>query len=245
MLLGGLCHVPSFCGVLLLVTYAPTDPPTVVDHLLRLILPAAWAALVPLTGVGSGACQEYLGRRAENKPAPLRACLGAALRRGVQHSAARAVMLLGVAVGLFFLLLPGCALWLYGATVHALLADDKVPPERRLSQLGREATFDASKAVCVGLSRLPLFLLAVVNLGLFAHVVLWAAGNLAGFDVSVLGLQLAATSNPTYLLTLFLFAWLLLAPFHEASNFLLYLDTRVRQEGFDLLYHVQRVFAMP
>ena len=243
LLLLGVFHVPAFCVVLLLVTYLPADPPSVGDGLIRLALAAACAALLPLTGIGSGACQEFLRRRAENEPAHLRTCLRAALRRGIEHSAARAVLFPGVLLGIGLFLVPGCAVWLYGATVHALLADEKVAADGRRSQLGREATFDAAKAGCVILIRLPLLLLAVVNLHVLANVVLWVAGSLGGLDTALVDSQLDATGNPAYLLSLFLLAWLLLAPFNEVGNFLLYLDTRVRQEGLDLLYHVQRVFA--
>jgi hypothetical protein len=245
LLLLALFHVPAFCALLLLMTYAPAQPPTWTDRALQFSLAGSCACLLPFTGVGSGACQEFLRRRAENKPVGLGECLGAALWRGFEHSAVRAVMFLGVFAGFLFLLVPGCALWMYGATLHTLLADDKVPPHQRWSQFGREAVFDAAKASGVVLSRLPLLLLAVVNLHIFAVILLWVASNLAGFDTALLSMQLEPSSNGAYLLSLFLLAWLLLAPFHEASNFLLYLDTRVRQEGLDLLYHVQRVFATP
>jgi hypothetical protein len=245
LLLASLFHVPAFCTVLLLTTYAAAPTPTGTDRLVQVCLAWACALLLPVTGIGSGASQEFLRRRAEGRRVRLRDCLGSALRRGLEHSAARALMFLGVAAGLLLLLVPGCALWAYGATIHALLADDKVAAQQRWSQIGREAAFDAVKAAGVVLSRLPLLVLAVVNLHLLAVIVLWAAGNLAGFDTSVLSFQLDPTRNGAYLLSLFLLAWLLLTPFHEASNFLLYLDTRVRQEGLDLLYQVQRVFAMP
>src|SRR5262249_30228920 len=39
-----------------------------------------------------------------------------------------------------------------------------------------------------------------------------------------------------------LFAWLLLAPFAEACNYLLHIDARARFEGLDLWYRVQRFF---
>src|SRR5437764_762280 len=42
--------------------------------------PACCAALLPLTGLGSGACQERLRHRAEEQPAPLWRCWLAALR---------------------------------------------------------------------------------------------------------------------------------------------------------------------
>jgi hypothetical protein len=245
LLLASLFHVPAFCAVLLLTTYAPAQTPSWMDGALQPCLAGSCALLLPLTGVGSGACQEFLRRRAENKSVRLRDCLRLALRRGFEHSAVRALLFLGVVAGLFLLLVPGCAFWMYGTTVHALLADDKVAPHQRWSQFGRETSFDAAKAAGVVLSRLPVLLLAVVNLHILVVILLWVAGNLAGFDTSVLGFQLEPFANGAYLLSLFLFAWVLLAPFHEASNFLLYLDTRVRQEGLDLLYQVQRVFATP
>jgi hypothetical protein len=248
LLLLTLFQVPAFCAILLLVTYTPADSPSMADHVWRLALAAACASLLPLTGIGSGACQEFLRGQAEGKPTKLRSCLRMALRNGVAHSTARAVMCLGGFVGLLLLLVPAGAIWIYGATVHALLADDKVPVRQRWSQLGREAMFDSAKAAGIVLSRVPLYLFAVVNLHIVVHLVLWVASNLAGFDISVLEVQLSVFSrsaNPVYLLTLCLLAWLLLSPFFEASNFLLYLDTRVRREGLDILYQVQRLFALP
>src|SRR5262249_52787154 len=38
--------------------------------------------------------------------------------------------------------------------------------------------------------------------------------------------------------------WLLLTPYFEASNFLLHLDTRTRQEGLDLFFRVRRLFPL-
>jgi hypothetical protein len=69
------------------------------------------------------------------------------------------------------------------------------------------------------------------------------AGNLAGLDVAYLKVQLSA-GDPVYATALVLLAWLLLTPFFEASNFLLHLDTRTRQEGLDLRFRVERVFAV-
>ena len=42
-----------------------------------------------------------------------------------------------------------------------------------------------------------------------------------------------------------LLAWLLLTPFFEESNYLLYVDARARYEGLDLWYRVRRHFPLP
>jgi hypothetical protein len=166
------------------------------------------------------------------------------MRRGVVHSAARAAMFLGVFFGSFLLLMPGMMAWMSGATLHTLLSDEKGSLEEKMKQLGREARFDPLKTCFVVLSRLPLLLLAVINIHVCLLGLVWVAGNLAGFDTAVLSVQLDdVPGNRAYILSLFLFAWWLLSPYYEASNFLLYLDTRMRQEGLDLLYHVQRLFA--
>jgi hypothetical protein len=49
-------------------------------------------------------------------------------------------------------------------------------------------------------------------------------------------------SNPVYRAAVVLLAWLLLAPFFEASNYLLHVDARTRHEGLDLWYRVRRHF---
>ncbi len=67
--------------------------------------------------------------------------------------------------------------------------------------------------------------------------------NLGGFDTALLGVELTFLANPVYTTALFLLSWLLLTPFFEAGNFLLHTDIRTRQEGLDLQYRVQRVFA--
>ena len=57
--LAGLFAAPA-AGVFLLLLVQP--PGSSLD---RFLLPAAFAALVPLTGLGAGACQEAFRRRAE------------------------------------------------------------------------------------------------------------------------------------------------------------------------------------
>src|SRR5262249_5481139 len=84
--LSGLFLVPFFCVALLLLTRPAPESMAV-----KPLLPALAALLLPLTGLGSGACQEFFRSRAEGKPVRLGACVGGALRRGLEHCAARAV----------------------------------------------------------------------------------------------------------------------------------------------------------
>jgi hypothetical protein len=100
---------------------------------------------------------------------------------------------------------------------------------------------NAAKAVTVTLSRLVLFLITLVNLHLLVRVVLWIGDDLAGFDWSVAAVVLGP-ANPVYGLALVLLAWLLLAPYAEACNYLLHIDARARYEGLDLWYRAQRLF---
>jgi hypothetical protein len=259
-LLSGLFLVPFFCVVVLLLTR-----PTPEGWAVKPLLPALAALLLPLTGLGSGACQELFRLRAEGKPVRPGPCLGGAVRRGLEHAAARAVtgaaaatcgaLLLALdaqeAPGLTGLVLLGLLaatavalpLWVVLAPLHAMLATGRGRPGGGWGQVGREAFFSPGKAAAVTLGRLPLLLLACINLGLLIGLCLWVAGNLAGLDVAYLKVQLSA-ADPVYATALVLLAWLLLTPYFEASNFLLHLDTRTRQEGLDLRFRVERVFAV-
>jgi hypothetical protein len=259
MLFAALFLVPAFCVVLLLLARPAAGAG-------QLLLPALAALLLPLTGIGSGACQELFRRRLEDQPAGAMDCLRAALRHGLEHAAARAVVLVAVFVGLILmgatfryanaalvillavvgeavlLVLPGLMAWAAATPVHALIAAGRGRTGGLWRELTREAAFNPAKAAAVTLTRLPLLFLAALNLHLLFQVLLWVADNLAGFDVVLLAVELAPFANPVYGLALLLLSWLLLAPFFEASNFLLHLDARTRQEGLDLFYRVQRVF---
>jgi hypothetical protein len=230
LLLHGLFHVPAFSLLLVLAATQPTS------LAVRLLLTFVAALALPLTGLGSGAVQERLRRLAENHDAPLAECVGAALWRGLEHAAVRAMLLVACALAL-----PGLVLWPVAATLPTLAADGK-GLWANLGRVGQEAWFDPAKASGVVYSRLPLVLMAFVNAHLLVQVALWAAQNLGGFDLALLDFQLSL-GNPVYDLALFLAVWLLLAPFFEASNYLLYLDTRTRREGLDLLYRVRRAFG--
>ena len=75
--------------------------PSPANPALRLLPPLLPLALLVLTGLGSGACQEWLRARAERrKPTPFAGCLAAAFRRGLPHAAARALALVGPLLGL-------------------------------------------------------------------------------------------------------------------------------------------------
>jgi hypothetical protein len=101
---------------------------------------------------------------------------------------------------------------------------------------------DAGKTGFVTASRLPLLALAVGNFHMLVVAAVWAAGNIAGLETAEAGTQLAL-NNPVYLIVLVLACWLLLTPYFEAGNYLIYVDWRTRGEGLDLLVRVRRGFA--
>jgi hypothetical protein len=263
LLLHGLFHVPAFCLVLLLVTTQPAW------LLVRVLLMFVTALSLPLTGLGSGAVQERLRRLAEGRDPSLFECVGAALRRGLEHAAVRTLLLLNAAVAAGCLLVlpayvwnqeyptgaallevlclgvvgvPCFALWSAGATLHTLIADTPGGMFQALGRVGGEMRFNPGKAAAVVGIRLPMLLMAFINANVLIQVAVWVAGNLAGLDVAMIGFQLQG-SNPAYSLALFFLVWLLLAPVFEASNYLFYLDTRTRREGLDLLFRVRRAFG--
>jgi hypothetical protein len=261
LLLNTLFLVPAFV-VLLLLLAQPVD-----SGMMRFVLPGLAAVLLPFMGLASGACQELLRRRSADEPVVVRDCLKGALRRGLEHAAARAVLLcgilpgpllfmlsflpdmspivrfLGFLFGLFLTFLLSFPLWATCFSLHALLCRGAGRTGTLLSELRRDATAAPGKAAALVLSRLPLLCFLALQLHLLAKAFLWAADNLGGFDTTLIDLQLTLFVNPVYTLALFLFSWLLLAPFFECGNFLLHTDIRTRQEGLDLQYQVQRVFA--
>jgi hypothetical protein len=96
-------------------------------------------------------------------------------------------------------------------------------------------------AVIVG-NRFVLLGFAVLNLHLFWQFGLWAAEDLAGFDIAVLR-QLCSLGNGAYLALMTALAWWLLMPFFEAANFLFYVDSRSRFEALDLWLRVEENFS--
>jgi Domain of unknown function (DUF4129) len=264
LLFTGVFLAPAF-GALLLLTALPSPA----NPLLRLLAPLLPLTLLVLTGLGSGACQEWFRTRAERKTPSFTSCLNAAGRRGLSHTASRVVSLAGplfflgmalttvsvaerpgaLLVGqLIFLLIVTVfaallclALWPFLATIHAYLASGKTHSLANLSEYVRQARYDPTKTAVVTLSRLALLVLLFINLHLLVEAGLWVLTSLAGFDAAFVALQMTL-ANPVYDLGLALLAWLLLAPFAEASNFLMHMDARTRQEGLDLQIRVQNVF---
>jgi hypothetical protein len=235
--LSGLGTVPCALVVLLLLTQ-----PKPGAGWQQGMLPALAAAALLATGLSSGACQAALRGRAEGRPPMLGSCLRAALRRGGDHLAARALILLGMAAGGLFLVLPGLLVWMGGAAVGPILAAGEARLWQALGASAAETQRQPGKAAAVVLSRSIVFLLAVLNLAVLIELGLWAAGNLAGLDVALLEILLAP-SNPVTLTALALLAWILLTPYFEASNYLLHIDNRARYEGLDLGCRVQRYLS--
>jgi hypothetical protein len=265
LLLSSLFLAPAF-GALLLLAGLPA--PT--SLLLRFLPPLLPLPLLVLTGVGSGACQEWLRARAEGRAPSFAGSLTAAFRRGLSHAAARAVVLVAPLLGLGMWLsgvagpdrphdpaamdptlarvlltglavLPGLLLWPLTATIHALLASSKTRSLAAVGEYLRQARYDARKTGVVTLSRAAVLALAVINLHLLVEVGLWVLNDLTGLDAAFVALQLTI-ANPIYDLALVLFAWLLLSPFFEACNFLTHVDARTRQEGLDLQVRVQHLY---
>ncbi len=261
LLFNTLFLIPAFVLVLLLLAQpAPSG--------IAQCLPPALAALfLPLMGLASGACQERFRRRTANQRADVRDCLTAALRHGLEHAAARGVLLcltlpgplllidsflpdtspilrfLGFLFGTLLTFMFSLPLWGASTSLHVLLSAGAGRSGTLWRELRRDVAAAVGKALVLVLSRLPLLLLLAVQLHVLAKVVLWAADNLGGFDTSLLDMELAFLENPVYTTALFLLSWLLLTPFFEGGNYLLHTDIRTRQEGLDLQYRVQRAFG--
>jgi hypothetical protein len=115
--LSGLFTIPAAVIGLLLITQPAPAPVSE-----KLLWPGLLALLLPLTGLGSGACQAVFRRRAEEQPVTLLGCLGETLYRGLDHITIRAVVLVSSLLGLVALVLPGLAIWAGAATAHPVQA---------------------------------------------------------------------------------------------------------------------------
>jgi hypothetical protein len=253
--LSGLFTVPAAIALLLLLTR-----PVPEAWWARGLLPMLAATLLPLTGLGAGACQELFRRRAEGQSVTLSGCLQAAWCHGLAHAAVRALVLAALSPGLvclvlvwaggnlvLFLLLALPSL-LYLAAVmgltgsaHPIVATGKDTAFAALWTSSREAQRQAGKAAALTAGRLALWIVALINAHVFLLVGLWIADDLAGFDLARLGVLLSL-HNPIYGVILTLLAWLLITPFAEASNYLFHVDARTRYEGLDLWYRIRRLF---
>jgi len=236
--LSSLFTAPIFMALIWLLTrQAPSE------GLGQLVWPAVAAILLPLAGLGSGACQEVFRRGAEGITPNLGGCLIASFQQAGNHAAACALLSALFFMGSWLLLLPGLAVLISAVSVHPILAAGERRIFAALRASSQEAQRQPVKAGAVVLSRFPLLLLAVVNLYLLVRLGLWTAEHLAGFDVALTALLLSV-DNPVYLSALVMLAWLLLAPYFEAANYLVHVDARVRYEGLDLWYRVQRFFPL-
>jgi len=267
-----------------LVVLLQTGLPTADSTLIPLVLAAALATALPLTGLASAACQQVFRLRAEGKPATLGDGLKAALTGGLDHAAARAVVLTltgllafcllcpalaiwggvtsalasldegpsesGGVGGLLFPLISACLalpLWLvlnYTATVHAVLAAGEHRWPGALAEASRQCQRQFGKTTLAILIRAPLGLLAVCTLHSAVGLVLLVLDAFIGVDVGLADHALSPFSNPIYHAALLGLSYLLLNPFFEATNYLLYLDARTRYEGLDLWYRVRRLFPV-
>jgi len=248
-------------GAILLLLLANPRPENL---LARCGLPAALALLLPMTGLGSGACQELFRRRAEGIPVTLLGCLAAAFRRGLHHATGRALVLTAAAPGLALLGVSGWVVWGRGGAgfllllvpallfflglaigvnsgVHSVLAAGDAHAFSAFRISGQEAQRQAGKTAALAFGRLALWLFAFLNLYLFVELLLLLADTLGGFDVTLLELALSL-ANPVYCIALGILALVLAAPVIEAVNYLLHVDARTRYEGLDLWYRVRRAF---
>lgn len=101
----GLFTVPAATAFFLLLTLpAP-------EGLAQLILPATTALFLPLTGLGSAACQAVFRARGEGKSITLSGCLVQTLRRGLDHVTGRALVWALTLFGSLILILPPALLF--------------------------------------------------------------------------------------------------------------------------------------
>ncbi|HZU37189.1 MAG TPA: DUF4129 domain-containing protein, partial [Gemmataceae bacterium] len=229
--------VPWAAALLLVLTQ-----PASRNFLEAMVLPAIAAALLPLTGLGAGACQEAFRRLAQGKTPSLAECYAGAFRHGVYHVVARAVAWGGALVAAVCVVMPGLIVWIGTGPVHAIIAGEDARWWAALTTAGRECQRYPAKALIVALIRPVVLLFAAANLHLLIQGVLWAGSTLVGIDLPHVAV-LATLGNMLYDVVLLLFCWLLLVPFAEAANYLLHLDARARFEGLDLHYRVQQVFG--
>jgi hypothetical protein len=253
--LSGLFLVPAWCVVLLLLTQPFGGP-----GWLRALWPALAALLLPLTGLGAGACEEVFHLRTEGEPVSLGRCLRAARRRALNHLALQAGILLLPMIGLFFLVLDWPAvlrwflagvllllnlpMWVMGLLRHAVLTAGQKNLDRAWRLSRRAVGRQPGKAWLLAAVYLLLLACVLINLYLFLRLGLWAAEDLAGLDTAFVRLLLSP-GNPVFLVILAGLTWWLLAPFTEAANYLFLVDARTRYEGLDLWYQIEQCFPLP
>jgi hypothetical protein len=251
----GLFLVPAACVLIVLLC-----EPFPLGAGTRFLWPCAAALLWPLTGLGSGVCQEAFHLRTEGRPISLRRCLGAVRKRWLNHLVLQAVVLALPALALLllvsadlhpaargilaaFVLLLALPVWLLSLPRHTVLTAGQKNVWRAW-RLSRRATGrHLGRAFLLIATRLLLLLFAALNLYLFTGFGMWAAEQLAGLDLAFISVLLSP-SNPVFLLILVLLAWWLLTPYNEAVNYLFLVDARTRYEGLDLWYQIEQVFPI-
>jgi hypothetical protein len=252
----GLFVVPAAIALIVLLT-----EPFAMPAGLRFLWPALAAVLLPLTGLGAGACEEAFHLWTEDRPVTLGGCLRPAWQRGVSHCALQALVLLlpMVAVlclasrdmhaalrwvlALLFLAL-NLPVWMLGLTRHAVLTAGQKNVWRAWRLARRASGRHPGKAFLLVVIRLVILLLAVLNLHLLLRVGLSIGEELAGLNTAYLRV-LCSLGNPIYLVVLAALVWWLLAPYNEAVNYLFLVDARTRYEGLDLWYQIEQFFPLP
>lgn len=247
LMLTGAVFVPCTVLLLLLLTWAwPASAWT------SWALAVGLALLLPFTGLGAAACQEIFHCWGEKQPVTAGKALRVTRRRWLNHVTCQAVMLLVPVATLlaFFGGQPvlGCVLflglipaWMATMAWQAVITGGQKHLWKAFRYARRSSFRHGGKATAIIACRFLVLLVAVINLHLFAQFFLWSGDQLAGFDTGVLYLMLAP-DNPVYLLALGALAWWLLAPYHEAVNYLFYMDARTRYEGVDLWYRLEQYF---
>src|SRR5437899_3352064 len=184
----------------------------------RLWLPALTALLLPLTGLSSGACQEAFHSWAEGYPIRVGESLRAAAQRGLNHLASQALAVIvpltlvalvvapalspAAKVVLVLLMLPAWFFWsVFGLSRQPSFAAGQQRFWRGFRYAFRASGWHFGRACLLQVVRGLVFLFALFNFHLFWRFALWVAGDLAGFDVALLGV-LCSLGNPVYLLAL-------------------------------------------
>src|SRR5438132_13176627 len=180
--LSSLFTVPLCVALICLLTLSPTAPSW--QHWLW---PALAAFALLLTGVGSGACQEFFRHGAEGNRPTAAECILPSLRQAGKHAAARGLIAASFFLGSWLLLLPGLAVLMSAVGLHSVLAAGEKNIFAALRISGQEAQRQPVKTGVIILSRFPLLLLGVFNLYLLVRMGLWTAEHLAGLDVALAG----------------------------------------------------------
>jgi hypothetical protein len=252
----GLFLVPAAAALILVFTQPFQAYPWT-----RLLLPALAAFLLPLVGLGAGACQEAFHLGTEERPVTLGRCLGEALRRWLNHLASEALVLILPMLALLCLFVPDMALagrlvlaafllmlaapvWLMGLARHTVLTAGQKDFWRAWRLARRAVGRNPGRALVLGTARLLLFGVALLNLHLFVRLGLWAGDQLLGVNLSYVSVLLSL-GNASYVLLLAALAWWFLTPYNEAVTYLFLVDARTRYEGLDLRYQIEQVFPLP